>query len=152
MRLVIWTIHSMTLETDKWKHESTDWDINIWMKRDARNQFISGSSPKWRSKGKMTGNLRIEHFPASFTTSPTTCWSRNYAPHFFHSPHLIFHSSHTEAHVPALPPQFSSSCYTKGHSETLKGPLWWQLEFVGLGSRTNIITPQNNLWARLWGV
>lgn len=147
MRLVIWTIHSMTLETDKWKHESTDWDINIWMKRDARNQFISGSSPKWRSKGKMTGNLRIEHFPASFSMLVKKL-----------RPTLLSFSS---SYLPFFPHRGTRTCTPSSiflfllHQRTFrdfKGSSWWQLELVGLGSRTNIITPQNNLWARLWGV
>lgn len=45
-------------------------------------------------RGKETGKPRVEHFTTSFTTSPIS-WSRNCGPPYLHSPHLLFHSSHT---------------------------------------------------------
>lgn len=82
MSLIIWAIHSVTLETDQWQHEGTDWDVSIWMISDRTDPLTSGCSPRrvGDRRERRQGNLRVEHFAKSFTASPLTSWSRK-APH-----------------------------------------------------------------------
>lgn len=116
MSLIIWAIHSVTLETDQWQHESTDWDVSIWMISDIMDPLTSGFSPRhvgWDGSERRQGNLREEHFAKSFTTSPLISWSRNAPDPSFIL--LIFSSIlHTHAHMHAF---LLPSCYTKGGSD-----------------------------------
>ena len=113
MSLIIWAIHSVTLETDQWQHESTDWDVSIWMISDIMDPLTSGFSPRhvgWDgSERKPQGRTfcQVLHY-LSFDILIKKCTRP-----FLHSPHLLFHSSHTCTHAWFL----LLSCYTKGGSD-----------------------------------
>lgn len=98
MSLIIWAIHSGTLETDQWQHEGSDWDVSIWMISDRMDPLTSGFSPRLVGdrRERRQGNLRVEHFAKSFTASPLTSWSRKAARPAFPSPRSSsLPSSHT---------------------------------------------------------
>lgn len=104
MSLIIWAIHSVTLENDQWQHESTDWDVSIGMRSDIMDPLTSGFSSRhvrlnWGERSQ--GDLRVEHFAKSLTTSPLISWSRNTLHASFIL--LIFSSiPHTHACIPAF--------------------------------------------------
>ena len=146
MSLMIWAIHSMTVESDQWEHESTDWDVNIWMKSDIMVPLASGFSP---------GDVRVEQGERRQETSGRAfhcvlyhlsyaLWSRPHAPHFLH-PHLPFFTHMcTRACTPASMALFLLR--TRRFRQALEDPLWWQLGLVVLGRRTSLTVQQNNLW------